>query len=240
VWRCSGLVFAASVLLIPAEAAAPAAPGGELSQVLARFDQVQRSLRTFSAEFTETTRSALLKEPIVARGRFYLTKPDSVRWEYTSPEPMRFVIADNEYTGYFPQQKRAEKRDIHRWREQLFRFLGLGQASEELAQSYDLALASPESGMSHTYLLRLTPKKKRVRKRLVDEVHLWIDKTSYLPVKVEYSSKNGSSKRLIEFDRVELNPDLSASLYTMEIPPGIPITTGFSALSGFNPDSGRP
>lgn len=233
-WRRCGCALAAAVLLMPSVAAAPA---GDLNDVLERFDQVQQTLRTFSAEFTETTRSALLKEPIVARGRFYMTKPDSVRWEYTSPEEMRFVIAANEYTGYFPEQKRAERRDIHRWREQMFRFLGLGQASVELSEFYDIGMGEPAAAMSHTYLLRLTPKKKRVRKRLED-VQLWIDRTSYMPVRVEYSSKSGT-KRLIEFERVKLNPDLSASLYRVEIPADVPITTGFSALSGFSPASGR-
>ena len=68
-----------------------------LPEVLGRFDQVQVQIRTLSAEFVQTTRSPLLKDPIVARGRFYLTKPDSVLWEYSSPEPMRFVVAEGFY-----------------------------------------------------------------------------------------------------------------------------------------------
>lgn len=209
----------------------PRTEAAELDDVLSRFDKVQNSIHTLSAEFTETTRSALLRDPITAKGSFYMTKPDSVRWEYTSPEEMRFVIADNEYTGYFPAQRRAEKRDIHRWREQLFRFLGLGQASRELAQFYDIQLGSPSAEMAGNHLLVLDPKKKRVRKRM-DSVRLWIDATTFLPARVEYSGKNGTI-RTIQFVRVQVNPELSASLYTMEIPPGVVVTNGFSALSGF-------
>jgi outer membrane lipoprotein-sorting protein len=203
----------------------------ELATVLAGFDRVQSSIRTLSASFTETMESPLLKQPTAARGMFYMTKPDFVRWEYTTPEPMRFVIAENEYTGYFPAQKRAEKRDVHRWREQLFRFLGVGQASSELAEFYEITLGQPGSDMAETYLLQLSPKKKRVRKRL-DDVLLWIDRATYLPARVQYAGKSGT-RRSITFEDVQVNPSLASSLYVVEIPPGVTVSEGFSALSAF-------
>ena len=210
-------------------AATPAA-ALPLEEVLAKFDRVQSSIRTLSAEFTETTRSALLKEAIVARGKLYLTKPDSVRWEYSAPEEMRFVIANDRYTGYFPRRKQAEQRDVRRWGEQLFRFLGLGQASDELAKFYDLRLAESGAG-EREILLVLDPKKKRVRKRM-ESVQFWIDGETYLPRRVQYSGNNGST-RLVEFDRLDVNPELAASLYELQLPEDVQITKGFSALSGF-------
>lgn len=206
-------------------------PDPALAGVLERFDAVQDSIRTLSAEFRETTESVLLDEPLVARGTFYMTKPDAVRWEYTSPEEMRFVIKADEYTGYFPVRKRAERRDIRRWREQLFRFLGLGQASSELRQFYDISLVADEERPG-THLLLMDPKKRRVRKRM-ETVRFWIDRESFLPVRVEYASKNGS-RRTIDFDEMLVNPALAASLYSVELPPDVEVTTGFSALSGFS------
>ena len=126
-----------------------------------------------------------------------MTKPDAVRWEFESPEEMRFVIAQNEYTGYFPEQKRAERRDVQRWREQLFRFLGLGQASAELAKFYEITLADEAYRLPGTICLDLDPKKQRVKKRM-DSVRFWIDDTTYMPVRVEYKSKKGD-RRVIEF-----------------------------------------
>ena len=120
-------------LVKPCFAAKAPATDASLTEVLARFDQVQGQIRSLSAEFIQTTRSPLLKDPVVAKGRFYLTKPDSVLWEYSSPESMRFVVAKGEYTGYFPDRKRAEKRDIKRWSEQLFE--GIGQVLRNRAGS---------------------------------------------------------------------------------------------------------
>ena len=237
----AGPALAAIVLMTaPATAKEPAPPAPsaadreKLALVLARFDQVQGSVRTLSAEFVQTTRNALLKAPIVAKGKFFLTKPDSVLWEYTSPEPMSFVVAGGEYTGYFPQRKRAERRDIKRWSEQLFRFFGLGQGSSELAKFYEIALGDPGSDMKDSYLLLLTPKKRRIKKN-VEEVKLWVETKNLLPLRIDYVGKDGNGRE-IRFLNTRLNPDLAASLYHVDIPEDVPVSTGFS---GFDVSSTR-
>jgi outer membrane lipoprotein-sorting protein len=222
----------ATTLVLAVEPAA----SPERDRVLAQFDRVQESIQTLRADFRETTHSPLLKEPIVAEGRVYLTKPASIRWEYSDPEDMRFVISNDSYTGYFPERKRAEKRKIGRWREQLFRFLGLGQASSELAKFYDIRMEEPGPEMAGTHCLVLSPKKKRVRKKM-DEVRFWIDGETFLPVRVEYHGREDGNARVVQFRNMAINPVLSASLYSVELPPDVEITTGFHALSGFGPAS---
>ena len=229
------LVRSAIAVAILAACATNPLPAANLDEVLARFDEVQNSIQTLSAAFTETTLSTLLEDEIIAEGRVYLTKPYFVRWEYSLPEELRFVISNNTYTGYFPMRKKAERRDIQRWREQLFRFLGLGQASTELAKFYDIRLEEAGPDMPGTHLLILDPKKRRVRKRM-DVVRFWVSEATSLPVRVEYYSKSGNV-RLIEFREMSVNPELAANLYTVEIPPDVPVTKGFSALSGLTSPS---
>ncbi len=221
--RRTGLSF-----LIAICAAAVPAVADELDDVLARFDVVQNSVLTLRAEFTETTINQLLKDPLVAEGLFYMTKPDAIRWEYATPEEMKFVIAQDRYTGYYPSQQRAEQRSVKRWSERIFRFIGLGQGSQELRKFYDITLVAPVDGSPLHHLL-LSPKKKRVR-RLVDEVHFFVDPQTFLPARVEYLTDTGS--RVIEFQVIQLNPDLAASLYEVELPAGIKITEGFGGLPG--------
>jgi len=210
-----------------------AADSDALAEVLSRFDEVQESIHTLSADFTEITENQLLKEPVVARGRFYMTKPDSVMWKYTSPESMQFIIAKDEYVGYFPTRKRAERRDIRRWREQIFRFFGLGQVSSELMKTYEIRLE--DSSMEKTYLLVLDPRKRRVKKRM-ESVRFWVDSLSFLPVKVEYRDKLGNT-RVVQFRDIQVNPDLSAALYTLKIPSDVTVTTGFGGLQSLGSSS---
>ena len=230
--RLSRIFGRAVTLVVMLLAAAAPSPAAELDDLLARFDRVQDSIRTMTAEFTETTQSVLLKDEIVAKGKVYLTKPAAVRWEYTTPEEMRFVIANDTYTGYFPARKQAEQRDIQRWGEQLFRFLGIGQTSDELARFYKIRIVEEETPEVGKVLLVLDPRKRRVRKRM-ESVRFWIDEQTLLPARIEYRSRAGST-RLIEFDRIDVNPELSASLYVMDLPPDVEISKGFSALSGLS------
>jgi outer membrane lipoprotein-sorting protein len=212
-----------------------AATAADLDAILERFDEVQYSISTLSADFTETVTNPLLIDPVVARGRFFMTKPDAIRWEYSLPEEMRFVIAQDTYTGYFPRQKRAEKRNIQRWSDHIFRFFGLGQGSKELGKFYHIALDESRNDTAGTFLLILEPKKKRVRKR-VEQAWFWLDGSTYLPVKVEYRS-NGGNTRTVEFHDIRLNPDLAVGLFTMEIPADVKVSTGFSGLPDFSPGS---
>ena len=212
----------------PIRGPATVTPAVTLPEVLSRFDEVQGQIRTLSAEFVQTTRSPLLKVPTIAKGRFCLTKPDSVLWEYSAPEPMRFVVAKGEYTGYFPERRRAEKRDIKRWSEQLFRFFGLGQGSKELGRFYEIELGASESSGRASYVLLLSPKKRRVKKN-IERVKLWVDVATLLPVRIDYVGKDGG-EREIRFLNTRMNPDLAAGLYDVEIPAGVPITNGFSGL----------
>jgi len=204
----------------------------DLNEVLAEFDRVQDGMQTISAEFTEINTNALLNEPIVAKGRFFMTKPDAIRWEYSTPEKMSFVISADEYTGYFPVRKRAEKRNIRRWRDQLFRFFGVGQGSTELGKFYNIRLREADDD---SYLLSLSPKRRRVKKR-VDEVLFWLDAKTYLPKRVEYRAKNGTGRTIV-FDEIQLNPDLAAGLYRVELPDDVTISDGFSGLSGIGAET---
>ena len=209
----------------------------ELEEVLAGFDRAQAAVQTLSAHFVQTTTNPMLIEPIRAEGLFYMTKPDAIRWEYTTPEEMSFVIFNDRYTGYYPTRKRAEKKNVQRYSERIFRYFGLGQMSGELRKSYDIRLAGPEIGDDGTYVLLLEPRKRRARKR-VEEVRFWIDSASYLPVKVEYHGKDGNM-RTVEFTEIQVNPDLAAGLYTVEIPSDVTVTSGFSGIPNISPGSSQ-
>lgn len=232
-----GRIGAAALITICLSVAGGSAAAANLEEVLAAFDQAQAAVQTLSARFVQTTTNSMLKDPIRAEGRFYMTKPDAIRWEYSTPEEMSFVISNDRYTGYFPARKTAEQKNVQRYSKRIFRYFGLGQMSDELSQSYDIRLAAPEAGDAGAYVLQLEPKKRRARKR-VEEVRFWIDATSYLPVKVEYDGKDGST-RTVEFTEMNVNPDLAASLYTVEIPAGVTVTSGFSGIPNISAGSAQ-
>jgi outer membrane lipoprotein-sorting protein len=245
--RLRGCAVAAAIALVAAGGWAAAASGGggtpaadaaedpALRDLLVGFDRVQAGIRTLSANFSETTTSQLLKDPIQSKGRFYLTKPSSVLWEYAEPEVMRFAIANDEYVGYFPRQNRAERSDVHRWSERIFRIFGVGQTSSELGKFYEIRLAPAAREDRGSRVLLLEPKKRRVRKH-VEQVRLRVNTSTFLPSSIELSGKSGYV-RVIEFSDLKVNPDLSAGLYNIEIPAGVSVTNGTSGLETARPES---
>jgi len=214
----------------------PAPVDPALKEVLERFDRVQDSIRTLSSEFTWTTDSTLLKNPMVSEGKFYLTKPRAIRWDFTSPEPMEFVIAHDEYIGYFPKRKKAERRNFKRWSERIFRYFGLGQGSDELSRVYTIRLGDPGELAGKADLLVLVPKKRRARKK-IEDLRIWVGKSSCLPVKVVSTDPSGG-RRIIEFRNTLVNPVLAASLYEVRLPADVTVTDGFSGLGGSDAGGG--
>ncbi|HKQ62994.1 MAG TPA: outer membrane lipoprotein carrier protein LolA [Candidatus Polarisedimenticolaceae bacterium] len=202
----------------------------EPAEVLKRFDAAQSSVHSLSAEFVQTTTNRLLAQPIVARGKFYMTRPASLRLDYVAPERMNVVIDGDQYTGYFPNRNKVEKRDIKRWSHYIFRFFGL-QATEELAKIYDLRVEPPAAAGEGPVVV-LDPKKKRLKKR-IDELRFWLDAKTYLPVKVRYQKENGDAQ-VIEFHDLRVNPDLAANFYRVDVPSGVTVTDGFS-MPAFKP-----
>lgn len=228
---CFGIAVLAISLRSYAAEAVPVDPVADPSvrALLDRFDAVQASVKTLSCDFTDVQRNHLLKDPLVMRGRLYMTKPKSVLWQVLSPEEMRFVVRNDEYVGYFPKRKRAERADIHRWSEQVFRFVGLGQGSKELAKLYSIEVQDPGPEMKGTRLLVLNPKKRRVRKS-VESVRLWVDEATLLPVAVEYGGKDGNV-RSIRFSNTKVNLELGEEIYKVDIPADFTVSQGFSGIA---------
>ncbi len=225
-WTAVGCLLG---LAVPAaDRGVPASGAPELEAVLQRFDRAQAAIRTLRAEFTEVARSELLKEPLVARGELFMTKPDAVMWRYTAPEVAQFLIARDEYVGYFPARKQAERRDIHRWRDQIFRYFGVGQASAELRQTYAIRLDSAGPAAGRPVVLVLEPRKRRLQRHIAS-IRFWLDPERYLPVQIEYEDADGN-RRVVRFEKIEINPELSASLFRIEIPNDVTVTTGFAGL----------
>ena len=78
--RALATTLAGLLMLFGSLASARASePSPELTDLLASFDAVQSTITTLTAEFTETTTSMLLKDPIIASGKIFMTKPSSVR-----------------------------------------------------------------------------------------------------------------------------------------------------------------
>lgn len=218
---CAAFAVARAASHASSETPEAAAQRAKLAEILKKFDETQSSTRTLTASFSERKEIKLLREPVVSRGRFFYTKPDDVLLQYTEPELRYLLFTKEEQLYYFPKQKRAERGTSARVHDYLFRFLAIGQSSSSLKKFYDISLGDEQNEVKDSYLLVLKPRKRMVKKA-VKEVLLWVSRERLLPVRMQWREPDGDSTT-ISFEEVRFNPEIQASVYKIEIPKGIEI-----------------
>lgn len=192
-----------------------------LAAVLEQYDQTQATTRTLQASFVERKELKLLKDPVVSKGRFFYTKPDDVLLEYTEPEVRYLLFTRQEQLFYSPSKKKAERGTSARVHDYIFRFLAIGQNSETLKKIYDISLDEAGNPLADTHMLVLQPR-KRVVKRVVRDVRLWISRDRFLPVKIEWRESDGDSTTLT-FEEVRFNPEIQAGVYRIDLPEDVEV-----------------
>src|SRR6185436_15543618 len=209
------------------DAAAPKLP---LSELLQKFNQRQQAVQSLTAAFTERKDLSLLAKPVVSNGTFLDAKPARIKWEYSAPEPRIFLITEDRFLAYYPNQKRAEEVPLSKLAgRRVFRVFGIGQTSEDLQKFFDIS-QSDSGDEKDCYLLVLTPKRRRVKDRL-QLVRFWVDSKTYLPRKLEYLESDGDST-LLSFTNIRLNPEIAEGRFDVDIPKDVQISSTFSGFSG--------
>ncbi len=224
------LALCAAFCAPPALAAAPKPADPRLTEILAKFDAAQSTVKTLSAEFSEIREIGLLSEPVHSTGHFYFTQPGDVRWEYQAPKRRVFLIRDEELLAYFPDEKRAQKARIGLYQNRLMKMLGIGQVSADLKKYYDISLVGESQ---KEIALLLSPHARSVKSRL-SEVRIWIDPVLWLPARMQYREDDGDTTT-ITFTRIEPNAVIADGTYRVELPADVKVEHG---LSGFSP--GKP
>jgi len=198
-----------------------AAPAVTLAQVIKKVQEQQKKTNTLQADFRQEKELALMAKPEVSTGTFTYSKPSNVLWTYATPKRVQMVIAGGFLTTYYPELNKAERIDVKRFEDRIFKYMGATGAIDELARYFDFTFT--DSKTRPTFLLDLTPKNRAVSKR-VQRIKLWIDKTTYLTSKIEYTEGDGDVTRY-EFTNLRLNEPVAASKFALTLPASVRVET---------------
>ena len=211
---CAALV-SATVAATSARAASPVT----LDTVIKKVQEQQKKTTTLQADFRQEKELALLSKPEVSTGTFIYSKPNNVLWTYAAPKRVQMVIAGGTLTTYYPELGKAERVDVKRFEDRIFKYMGASGAIDELARYFDFTFTDAKS--KPVYTLNLTPKNRAVSKR-VRGIKLWIDKKTYLTTKIEYTEGDGDITRY-EFTNVRLNEPVPASRFALNLPANVKV-----------------
>jgi len=217
--RPPALLATAAVALLLAVPVSAASSTATLERVIRKVQEQQKNTHTLQADFRQEKELALLAKPEVSTGTFLYSRPSNVLWTYDAPKRVQMVIAGGMMTTYYPELAKAERIDVKRFEDRIFKYMGATGAIDELARYFDFTFTDSKS--KSVYVLDLTPKTKAVSKR-VQRIKLWIDKTTYLTNKIEYVEGDGDITRY-EFTKIRINEPVPPSRFALALPSSVKV-----------------
>lgn len=213
------VITVAGVLLAMPLAAAKVTDPSSLEEVIKKVQEQQHKVTTLQADFRQEKELALLSKPEVSSGRFVYSKPNNVLWSYDAPKRVQMLIANGTLTTYYPELNKAERVDVKRFEDRIFKYMGASGAIDELGRYFDFKFTNKPS--DPTYILDLKPKTGAVAKR-VQRIKIWINKSDYLTSKIEYVEGDGDITRY-EFKNIKLNAPVAQNQFVLSLPPTVHI-----------------
>ena len=205
-------IFATTVFVLRTSA------NGKLDEVLANMEKAARSIKTIEANMAQEKRDMQIGGREVYRGRIYFEHGkvcDKVRIDYSIPEGQFVAVLCDKIYLYQAKIKQViiTTRQAQASKNQEFSFIATPYKSvPELKSQYDIVYVGDESS---TAKLELTPKRKSSVKKLT----LWVDQSSWLPVKYQVVEANNNPTTFTLSGMIK-NGKLSGETFKVSWPPG--------------------
>jgi len=190
-----------------------------LRALVERMKIEQKGFTTLVAHFQQETSAEMLAEVETSKGTFYYEAPDKVRWQYDSPTPKVIVINGEELVTWYKDLNRAEKVQVGRYSDAVFKYLGASGSLETLMDYFSLRVDFPDG--NEPYRVDLVPRYKRVEKRLRD-MKVAIDGKLFVPVELAYTEPNGDSTQY-KFSDFKVNEPIPAKHFELDLPAGVDV-----------------
>jgi len=214
--KFAALALGAAALAFPLSAA-KSPKADSLDEVIRRVQLAQTKTNTLQADFRQEKTLALLSKPEVSSGRFVYSKPNNVLWTYDAPKRVTMLIANGMLTTYYPDLNKAERIEVKRYQDRIFKYMGASGAIDELGAWFNFTFTNTEN--KPYYVLDLDPKSKTIAKR-VRHIRINIDKKSYLTTEFEYTEGDGD-KTKYEFQNIRINAPVEQSRFTLQLPSSV-------------------
>ena len=209
------LAVASGRLLLQA-AALEASPAPDLfDQIYTRGRDIQASLKTVTATFTETTTSSLLSRPLVANGTLAVERPSRIVLRYSTPERRILLIDQDKMTMVWPSRAIRQQTDVAAALRRVDKYF-LDKSPNELRRNFDITAIEADDRPG-TWRVTMVPRRKQIQQGIIN-LDLWIDRTSLLLTAMRMTFPNADTK-LMAFENVVVNGPVDRSLFSLTDPP---------------------
>jgi outer membrane lipoprotein-sorting protein len=203
------VLLAGTQVRVPVRAQAPAQPAEEIA---ARLEQRLQTLRSLQADFDQFFHSSSQTAPLHEKGRFFLQKPNRMRWEYFEPEAKVFLCQEGIFEQYY-----AEDNQLIRSRltgeESGAEILALLAGENKLRASYAIEPGPDPAVSKKARSLKLTPLGEGEYTSILVEV----DDLTSLPVRLVFSDLAGNRTEFL-FRKAKVDLSLPAGTFRLKVP----------------------
>jgi len=198
----------ACVVQLTAQTKAPATQSFE--SIYERGVQMNSTLKTLTARFTETTTSELLTRPLIAHGTIAVERPSRIVLHYQDPDARDVLIDGDLLTMSWPARRIREVTNIATINRRIQRYF-VETSPERLRDSFNIAVQT-DHDRPRSIRLSMVPRRKQIREGL-SALDLWIDETSLMLSAMKMTFPNGDTKLMV-LDEVVPNAPIDPSVFS--------------------------
>jgi outer membrane lipoprotein-sorting protein len=178
-------------------------------EIYARGKPLEASLKTLTAQFTETSHSPLLAKPLVARGTLTVVRPSRVALLYSQPDSRTVIIDAGKLRVVWPSRAIDRTTPVGAMERRVQQYF-VDKSPDQLRRHFDIdaRVAADRPG---TWFVSLAPKRKQIREGL-SRLDLWITRETVMLSAMRMTFPGGDTK-LMEFEDVRVNPSIDEAVF---------------------------
>ncbi|RMG43203.1 MAG: outer membrane lipoprotein carrier protein LolA, partial [Candidatus Dadabacteria bacterium] len=178
-------------------------------RLISRLQESYNRLSSFKADFLQESYLLALDTSEISAGTVYFDKPGRMRWEYRDPAGQLFIIADNTFWYYQPDERQVLVDSVQKavLSDLPLSFLmGLG----DLKKSFRLIKACQRK---NSFILILSPESshKRNNGTELQEFSLLVSGDDYIPIGASIRDIAGNITSIV-FENLKINITLDPNI----------------------------
>jgi len=187
--RIFTLLFLSAFLTMTVPDACALTPA-QKKEAISKINASAAAIKNMSCSFTQTKNLKMLSDKMVSTGKLYYSKPNRLRWEYTSPYRYMFILNGSKvFTGNSSRKNVIDANTNKVYRE-VSRIMMNAITGQVLSNTSDFT-ADIEDTYS-TWTVTLMPKKKEL-KHVFKKLQLIFNKKTNMISAIKIYEKNGDS-----------------------------------------------
>ena len=189
-------------------------------EIARNLQESYNKISTLQASFTQETFSKLSSRKRIGTGSLILVKPGLMRWDYLTPDEQVFICDGEQLLMYFAKEKQMFTSSAKRYLESdvMYSFFA---GTADIGRDFDIeeSLEIEQDIDDLTYQIKLIPKKGHPQ---IEEVTVWVDRSSYLLRRLRVLDKFGSVTD-ISFVDILRNTKVKSTMFVYSPPEGTEI-----------------